>query len=89
MSQMMRLRAQKGTDEANIGTNRYPIHDDGFFYIPSGENIEGLLTLGGFTIAEDQTPTVAIRASRLAVLEAEESQLRAEHVAPTRLVIPS
>jgi hypothetical protein len=89
MSRLVRLLAPPGTDEANIGTNKYKVHDDGFFYVGCEENLEGMLKVGGFTIAADQTPTVAISASRLAVLEAEESELRAEHVTPNRLVIPS
>jgi hypothetical protein len=89
MPSLIRLQAPKGTDECNIGTARYTVNQDGYFYLPADENIAGLLSVGGFIVAEDQTPSVTVKASRLAELEAEESTLRAERVTPTRLVIPS
>jgi hypothetical protein len=87
---MVRLIPSPGCDEANIGTSRYRIHDDGFFYIPSEENIQGLLKVGGFTTAPDQAATVTVTAARIAELEREESELRAAKPAPTikRLVMP-
>lgn len=84
----LRLRGPKGTDECNVGTSRYAIHEDGYFYLPRGENIDGLLKVGGFTIAEDQTAAVAVTASRLAELEAEEATLLSTR-APVRRSIPT
>ena len=90
MSELVRLRAPKGTDEANIGINRYTIHEDGFFYIPSEENIDGMLRVGGFIIAADQSQTVTVSADRIAELEAEEATLLlAPKPSPMRLTIPA
>jgi hypothetical protein len=88
MSDLVRLRAPKGTDECNIGTARYTIHEDGFFYLPREENIDGLLRVGGFIVASDQTPPIT--AARIAELEAEEATLLHSPAPPmTRLVIPA
>jgi hypothetical protein len=85
----LRLRGPKGTDEANIGINRYTIHEDGFFYLPSSENIDGMLKVGGFVLAPDQSQTATLPASRLAELEAEEAILLSTPRAPMRLTIPN
>jgi hypothetical protein len=85
---LVRLRGPKGTDECNIGTARYTIHEDGFFYLPSEENIDGMLRVGGFTIAADQSQTVTLPAERVAELVAEEAVLLAAPRAPMRLTIP-
>jgi hypothetical protein len=102
MTDLVRLRAPKGTDEANIGINRYTVHEDGFFYIPRFEYIDGMLRVGGFTVAVDQSQTVATSASaasagkspaEIAALISELERIEAEPTAtpraPMRLTIPA
>lgn len=54
--QMVRLIAPPGTDEANAGTTRYKVHDDGTITVPMRVAVD-LMHGAGFAMApEDQQP---------------------------------
>lgn len=50
--EMVRLRAPLGTDEANHGTNRYRVDNDGVIVVPR-EAVEPLVSVGGFHLIEE------------------------------------
>jgi hypothetical protein len=55
--QMVRLIAPPGTDEANYGTTRYKVHDDGTITVPA-EVAKDLVHGAGFFLAPVQPVTV-------------------------------
>jgi hypothetical protein len=56
MRRFVRLIASPGTDEANIGTTRYRVHDDGTIVVPI-EGARDLMHGAGFAMApDDQQP---------------------------------
>lgn len=54
---MPKLKAPPGTDEANVGAERYPVKDDGTVEVPA-EAVEALVEVGGFTPV-DEAPAPA------------------------------
>jgi hypothetical protein len=54
---MVRLIAPPGTDECNIGTTRYRVHDDGSVLVPESA-VPVLTTIAGFAMAPAQPVTV-------------------------------
>ncbi len=57
MPALVRLRAQFGSDEANFGTERYRVDNDGTVLV-SVDAAPSLLHNGGFTMADDPRPAV-------------------------------
>jgi hypothetical protein len=56
MRRYVRLIAPAGTDEANIGTTRYRVHDDGTIIVPA-EAVFALTHGADFAVApDDQQP---------------------------------
>jgi hypothetical protein len=55
--QMVRLIVPPGTDEANYGTTRYKVHDDGTITVPA-EVAKDLAHGAGFSLAPVQPVTV-------------------------------
>jgi hypothetical protein len=60
MAELIHLRAPVGTDEANFGTVRFPVLDDGTISVP--EAAAGPLEkVGGFTVtAEKAAPALSV-----------------------------
>jgi hypothetical protein len=90
MTKFVKMFGPPGTDECSHGTQRFGRHDVGSFWV-SPEAVEPLCHTGGFTISQDQTPTVSVSASRIAELEDEELRLRAlqPQPSPSALTIPN
>jgi hypothetical protein len=55
MVDMVKLKAPLGCDEANYGTVRYTVRDDGTITVPQ-EAAAPLLKDAGFTLVEEDTP---------------------------------
>ena len=55
MRKLVRVYGPSGCDEANYGTERFVRHEDGHFDVPE-EALQGLLTVGGFTVAPPDQP---------------------------------
>jgi hypothetical protein len=52
---MVRLYAREGQDEANYGTERFPVHEDHTLEVPS-EAVDSLVRIGGFERIADAVP---------------------------------
>jgi hypothetical protein len=76
-NRLVKMFGPIGADEANYGEHSFKIHEDKSFWV-TPEAVDGLTRVGGFVVAPDQSESVAVSASRLAELEAEESLLRAK-----------
>lgn len=70
-----RLRAPEGTDEANVGEERFPVHDDGTIEVPD-DAADALMKVGGFTEVPDEAATEALET--VAAEEAAEPSLLAK-----------
>lgn len=49
---MTKLKAPPGTDEANVGVERFPVGEDGTVDVPA-DAVESLTSVGGFTEVDE------------------------------------